>query len=196
MPLCEAATWAPLLVEGLKAFRVDNPLRMAAFLAQVAVESSEMRVLEENLNYSVVGLMKTWPSRFPNLSVANPYAHLPRKIAAKAYGGRMGNGDEESGDGWRYRGRGLLQVTGRDNYRRVGEALGLSLLAEPGLLLEPLNAVRSAGFFWATNGLNEFADRQMFEVITRRINGGTHGMPARLRYYETAKAVLGAAGGQ
>ena len=137
MPTCRnAADWCPPLNEAMSRYEIDNPNRVAAFLAQIAQESGELQRLIENLNYSAKGLMKTWPRRFRTLAAAQKYARQQEKIANHVYASRLGNGDEASGDGWRFRGRGLIQVTGRENYRVAGRALTLPLEDEPDLLLQ------------------------------------------------------------
>ena len=174
---------------------IDTPARRAAFLAQVGHESSQLTRLVENLNYSARGLAATWPSRYlgadgqPN-ALAQRLARNPRAIANNAYASRNGNGDEASGDGWRYRGRGLLQITGRSNYRAAGTGLGQPLEQEPELLEQPEWAAISAAWWWSTHGLNELADRGEFAAITRRINGGLNGQAERLALWERAKRVL------
>lgn len=176
-------------------YRIDSRVRVAAFLAQVGHESGQLTHLVENLNYSAQGLAATWPNRFmapggkPNAR-ALALARQPEAIANAVYGGRLGNGPESSGDGWRYRGRGLIQVTGRANYRAAGTGIDLDLEASPHLLEQPGPAALSAAWFWAEHGLNELADAGRFETITRRINGGTHGLAERIALWERAKAVL------
>ena len=149
----------------------------------------------ENLNYSAGGLAATWPGRFraadgqPN-GLALLLERRPELIANHVYADRMGNGSVASGDGWRYRGRGLIQLTGRDNYRACGSAIGADLLAAPGLLEQPEWAAMSAAWFWFSNGLNELSDVGRFEEITRRINGGTHGQLQRLALWRAGQEVL------
>ncbi|WP_134607351.1 glycoside hydrolase family 19 protein, partial [Pseudomonas aeruginosa] len=151
--------------------------------------------LVENLNYSAQGLAATWPSRYrgadgkPNALALNLARH-PQAIANNTYASRNGNGDEASGDGWRYRGRGLLQITGRSNYRAVAAGLGQPLEAEPELLEQPEWAALSAAWWWSTHGLNELADRGEFAAITRRINGVLNGQAERLALWRRAKRVL------
>ncbi len=144
--------------------------------------------------------MSTWPKRFPTLADAQTYARQPEKIANRAYAGRLGNGDEQSGDGWQYRGRGIIQITGRGNYQEVGAALGLPLEAQPELLEQPDNAALSAGWFWKSHLLNPLADHQTddiddadFVTITTKINGGTVGLADRRAYWVHARAALGIA---
>ncbi|MFG5864178.1 glycoside hydrolase family 19 protein [Metapseudomonas sp. CR1201] len=176
-------------------YRIDSRVRTAAWLAQIGHESAQLTRLVENLNYSAQGLAATWPARFRGAdgkpsARALALARKPEAIANAVYGGRLGNGPEASGDGWRYRGRGLIQTTGRANYRETGRALGVDLEGIPQLLEQPRYAALSAAWFWAEHGLNELADAGKFETITRRINGGTHGFEERVLFWERAKAVL------
>ncbi|HIE1735584.1 glycoside hydrolase family 19 protein [Pseudomonas aeruginosa] len=190
-----AGFFVPALNVAMERFGITSPVRVAAFLAQVGHESSQLTRLMENLNYSARGLAATWPSRYlgadgqPN-ALAQGLARKPRAIANNAYASRNGNGDEASGDGWCYRGRGLLQITGRSNYRAAGAGLGQPLEQEPELLEQPEWAAISAAWWWSTHGLNELADRGEFAAITRRINGGLNGQADRLALWEKAKAVL------
>ena len=135
------------------------------------------KTLEEGLNYSATRLMAVWPSRFPSLDVANQYANNPEKLANKVYGGRMGN--VEDGDGWKYHGRGLIQLTGKDNYANCGSGLGVDLLSNPEWVATPEYAALSAGWFWNKKGLNDLADTMDIETMTKRINGGTLGIDDR-----------------
>lgn len=184
--------WVDPLNVAMDEFGISSPLQMAAFLAQAAHESAELTRIEENLNYSARRLMQVWPRRFSHQE-APTYAYQPERIANRAYAGRMGNGNEASGDGWRYRGRGIFQLTGRDNYRRASGALGLGLLADPDQLLQPLHAARSAGWFWRDRGCNDLAARHHFERITAIINGPAMlGLKERTQFYVLAKSVLGA----
>lgn len=168
----------------------ENPKRMAAFLAQIAHESGGFNFTKENLNYSAQALMKTWPKRFPTTAVANQYARNQEKIANKVYANRMGNGAESSGDGFKYRGRGLIQLTGKDNYRKFANAIDKTI-EETVLYLEtPEGAVSSAGWFWDINKLNIYADKNDFVGLTRRINGGTNGLADRKHHYDIALKAL------
>lgn len=168
----------------------ENPKRMAAFLAQIAHESGGFNFTKENLNYSAQALMKTWPKRFPTTAVANQYARNQEKIANKVYANRMGNGAESSGDGFKYRGRGLIQLTGKDNYRKFANAIDKTI-EETVLYLEtPEGAVSSAGWFWDVNKLNIYADKNDFVGLTRRINGGTNGLADRKHHYDIALKAL------
>jgi putative chitinase len=190
LPQDRAALFLPYLVATMQEFDITTPLRAAAFLAQIAHESAQLSHLVENLNYSAGGLLKTFPKRFTQ-ETANDYARQPERIANRVYGGRGGNGAEASGDGYRYRGRGLIQLTFRDNYRRAGKALGLPIEDQPDTVATPEVGSRTAGFYWKDNGLNTPADAGDLETITRRINGGLAGQQERLAYYERAKQALG-----
>ena len=135
--------------------------------------------------------MRVWPSRFPDLQTAMKYAHNPEAIANKVYGGRMGNGQEETGDGWKYHGRGLIQLTGKENYANCGSGIGVDLLSNPNLLNTPEYAALSAGWFWNKKGLNSLADSGDYETMTKRINGGTLGLDDRKAKIAKALSVLG-----
>jgi putative chitinase len=190
-----AGVFVPAINAAITRYRIDSPVRLAAFLAQVGHESAQLTRLVENLNYSAQGLASTWPGRYrgddgkPN-ALALRLARDPQAIANNAYAERMGNGPEASGDGWRYRGRGLIQITGRDNYAAVGAALSLDLVAHPELLERPEHAAMSAAQFWSINGLNQLADAGRFGDITRRINGGVIGQTERIALRDQAAEVL------
>lgn len=179
----------------LPEFQISTAKRVAAFVAQCAHESAEFTRTIENLNYSAQGLAATWPRRFadsrglPN-ELAKTIQRKPQQIANAVYGGRMGNGDEASGDGWKYRGRGLIQITGRDNYSRIGSAIGIDLIISPVLAEELETAIRTACGYWSLNGLNQYADRGDFTKLTKIINGGFNGAAEREEYYKRALAVL------
>ena len=183
----QAGVFVPVLNTAMGKYGIVTRLRIAAFIAQVGHESGQLTRLVENLNYSAEGLMKTWPSRF-DLVRATAAARKPEQIANIVYAGRMGN--TEPGDGWKYRGRGLFQVTGRANYAACGEALGLDLINQPTLLEQPQYAAMSAAWFWSTRGLNTLADQGQFVKITRRINGGLTGQNDRQALYDKALKVL------
>lgn len=156
-------------------------------LAQLAHESALFERLVESLNYTKAAqIRRTWPKRFANNSAAVAFVNRPDRLANYVYANRLGNGDAASGDGWKYRGRGLIQITGRGNYRDAGEALGLPLLEEPELLEEPVHAADAAGWFWKSHGLDRFASN--INDCTRAINGGLNGLPDRIRLYERASA--------
>ena len=182
-------SFAQAISSAAERFQINTPERLAAFIAQTAHESARYTRLIENLNYSAQGLMKTWPTRFTP-SIADEYARKPEAIANYVYGGRMGNGPEASGDGWRYRGRGMIQLTGRDNYRRCGLDLGMPFEAEPDIVAQPHYAAITAGWFWQAHGLNGWADKGDFTRITRIINGGTHGLDDRVKIWRKALEVL------
>ena len=182
-----AGVFVPVLNTAMGKYGIVTRLRIAAFIAQVGHESGQLTRLVENLNYSAEGMMKTWPSRF-DLVRATAAARKPEQIANIVYGGRMGN--TAPGDGWKYRGRGLIQITGRTNYAACGEALGLDLLSKPELLELPQHAAMSAAWFWSMKGLNTLADQGQFVKITRRINGGLTGQTDRQALYDKALEVL------
>ena len=177
-------------------FDIDTPARLARFVAQTAHESTRFTRVVENLNYSADGLASTWPARYrgkdgkPN-DLARKLHRRPRDIANHAYANRMGNAGPESQDGWHYRGRGLIQLTGKDNYRAAGQALGIDLVNDPALLELPSHAAMSAAWFWNANNLNALADAGDDVRLTRAINGGTHGMRERLSLTARALRVLG-----
>jgi putative chitinase len=186
--------WISALNQLLPDYGIDTPQRMAAFLAQCAHESGNFVFLKENLNYRAASLRKIFPKYFPDDAIANQYASLPNKaeaIANRIYANRMGNGPEESGDGFRYCGRGLIQLTGRNNYEAFADSIE-STPEEVSAYLETFEgAVQSACWFWETNNLNQFADTDDIKTMTRRINGGFIGLEDRIKHYEHAKHVFG-----
>lgn len=200
MPLIkDPGVWADALEEAMDRFEINTLQRMAAFLAQVAHESGDCRRVVENLSYSAGRLTAVWPKRFPTIDRATPYAHQPEALANYVYANRLGNGDVSSGDGWNFRGRGLLMITGRGNYRSAGAALGLGLETLPELLEQPLPAALAAAQFWASRGLNELADDRNddnddedFVRISIVINGGRVGLDDRRARWTRAKAALAA----
>jgi putative chitinase len=169
---------------------IVTPVQQAAFIGQCGHESGNFRILEENLNYAADRLMKIWPKRFPTLESAQPYHRNPRKIANKVYANRMGNRDEASDDGWRFRGSGWIQLTGHDNFYHFSKAMGEDFVMKPDLVRTPLYAAHSAGWFWQTQKLNELADTHAWKGLTRRINGGTIGLEDRIEHINHALAVL------
>lgn len=193
-PRCPLAL-AEALADAMPAARIETVARIAAFLAQVGHESAGFSRLAENLNYSAEGLARTWPNRYaepggaPNV-LALQLARQPEAIANNCYADRMGNGDEASGDGWAFRGRGLLQVTGRANYAAAGRALRLPLEDRPELLEQPGPAAQSAAWYWQAHDCNELADVDRFLAITRKINGGTHGHGGRVALRERVLRAL------
>lgn len=180
------------LNQSMVRWQIATRPRIAAFLAQAAHESGELRHLEENLNYSAEALVRVWPKRFTP-EAAQTCAHSPELIANRVYADRLGNGDADSGDGWTFRGRGIFQLTGRSNYGDCSIAISGdadTLIVNPELLTTPEYACESAGWFWNARGLSDLADRGGFEDITRKINGGLNGQPERLAYWNRAIAML------
>lgn len=180
--------WLAPLEETFVKYDISTPVRQAAFIGQCAHESGNFKILQENLNYSAEGLMKTWPSRFPTKEIADQYARQPAKIAGKVYNGRLGNTSEE--EAAKYLGRGLIQLTGKENYDHCGLGIGVDLLVDPTLLLDPRYAALSAGWFWNKKGLNALADAGDAVTITKRINGGALGLDDRLAKTDKALRVL------
>ena len=170
-------------------YDIGTPKRQAAFIGQCAVESANFTRLQENLKYSAQRLTQVWPSRFPSIEAATPYANNPEKLANFVYAGRMGN--LQDGDGWQFHGRGLIQLTGRENYENCGNGIGVDLINDPDLLLAPQYAALSAGWFWGKRGLNALADTQEYGTMTRRINGGTTALEERIAKITKALQVLG-----
>lgn len=179
------------LVDAMDFFKINTSIRQAAFIAQCAHESREFTVTEENLNYSAERLIKVFPKHFKSLEQATLYARNPRAIASYVYANRMGNGAESSGDGFRYRGRGYIQLTGHDNYMQYAAASATDALNNPSLVSDPDGAALSAGWFWSKNGLNQLADKEDMIGITKRINGGLNGLQERMAYYHVARTELG-----
>ena len=166
--------------------------RQASFLAQTAHESASFTAVKENLNYSAKALRAVFGKYFPNDGIAEEYARQPEKIANRVYANRMGNGDEASGDGWKFRGRGLIQLTGKNNYESCGNDLMINLIDGPEWLEGPQGAVSSALWYWNKNNLNSYADVEDIRGMTKRINGGYHGLDDRIAKYNKAKEILGA----
>lgn len=186
--------WHQALVQLLPDYEINTPQRVAAFIAQCAHESGGFMVLKENLNYRWQSLRKLFPKYFPDDAIAQKYASMPNKqeaIANRIYANRMGNGPEESGDGFRYCGRGLIQLTGRDNYAWFAASLGITPEEATEYLGTFEGAAQSACWFWETNKLNQWADKNDIVTLTKRINGGTIGLEDRIKHYEHALHVLG-----
>jgi putative chitinase len=200
--------WLQPIIETCVEFEINTPQRVAAFLAQTSHESGGYTMLTENLNYRAATLAACWPNRFAEMGpnkkpkrdakgaliptkVALSIEKKPELIANMVYSSRMGNGPPQSGEGWKFRGRGAKQLTGKDNYKRCGDALGVDLVANPDLLLEPLYAARSAGWFWKTNNLSPFADSGDIKGMTKKINGGYIGLEARQALYNKIMAAMG-----
>lgn len=172
------------------AYDITTVARAAAFIAQIGHESGGLVAVRENLNYSAETLRKVFPKYFPNDAMAAKYARKPEAIANIVYANRMGNGDTKSGDGWTYKGRGLIQLTGKSNYSNFAKSLKMSLEDVVAYLETPEGAAMSAGWFWSTHSLNTLADQNKFLDITKRINGGTNGLAHRQELYAKAKQAL------
>ncbi len=184
--------WYEALCQILPDYDINTVPRVAAFLAQTAHESGNYRAIKENLNYKAESLMRVWPRYFPDMATAKAYEKQPERIANRAYANRMGNGPEESGDGWRYCGRGLIQLTGKSNYERYAESLQISVEEAGEHLTTFEGCVQSAAWFWEANNLNQWADKGDILTLTKRINGGTLGLDDRIKHYNHAMHVLGA----
>jgi putative chitinase len=184
--------WCSALNEILSEYEINTPQRVAAFLAQCAHESGGFVFLKENLNYKAVSLRKVFPKYFPTDELAAAYANRPEMIANRVYANRMGNRDEQSGDGYRYCGRGLIQLTGHDNYAMFAGSLEMDVADVPEYLATFEGAVQSACWFWETNNLNQWADKGDILTLTKRINGGTIGLEDRIKHYNHALHVFGA----
>lgn len=198
-PNCQGpAAWVDALIPAFQKYEIETPDRIASFLAQTGYESGQYNRLEENLNFTTAArLTKVWPKRFPDEASALPYVNNPQKLANRVYASRMGNGDAQSNDGYRFRGRGIIQLTGRSNYDSAGDAMGVDLIDAPELLSERKWAALSAGWFWQSRGLNELADDRThdedledFARITRRINGGVVGLKERFALFQRVYAEL------
>ena len=194
-----AIEWHEALSKICPDYGIDTPKRLAAFLAQCTHESAGFKFLKENLNYRAESLMRTWPSRFPTMAVANQYARNPEKIANYVYANRMGNGPIESGDGWRYIGRGLIQLTGRENYSWFAASIQMPVDEVVDYLETFEGAVQSACWYWDTNNLNKWVDADDFDGLSDSINlgrktekyGDAIGFSDRIHYYQKALQVLG-----
>jgi putative chitinase len=187
--------WHSALAQLLPDYEINSPQRIAAFIAQCAHESGGFTALKENLNYKPATLRKIFPKYFPDDAIANEYCSRPNKqeaIANRVYANRMGNGDEASGDGWKYAGKGLIQLTGKQNYTWFAASLKITVEEASEYLLTFEGAAQSACWFWETNNLNQWADKGDIITLTKRINGGTIGLEDRIKHYEHALHVLGA----
>jgi putative chitinase len=182
--------WADALNETFQRFGIATAVQQGAFIGQCGHECNNFRTLEENLNYRAATLMRLWPKRFPTQEIANAYAGNPQKIANMVYASRMGNRDESSGDGYRFRGRGCIQLTGSTNYFNAGQSLGVDFWADPDLVSTPKYAALTAGWFWSTHKCNEPAQAQDWTRLTKIINGGTFGLEERIKHTNNAIAVL------
>ena len=186
--------WYDAIYQILPEYDINTPQRVAAFIAQCAHESGNFKFLKENLNYRAASLRKVFPKYFPDDATANAYANHPNKqeaIASRIYANRMGNGDEASGDGFRYLGRGLIQLTGKNNYTLFAASIDTPLEEIPEYLQTFEGAVQSACWFWDQNNLNQWADKGDILTLTKRINGGTIGLEDRIKHYNHALHVFG-----
>jgi putative chitinase len=189
-PADTADKWVPWLNMTMLNYEITTPQRQAMFLAQLAHESGSFKHVSENLNYSAEALRRVFKKYFLTDDVALMYARQPEKIANRVYANRMGNGEESSGDGWKYRGRGLIQLTGKDNYAAFSLKANNNALLEPDSVAEPELAAMSAGWFWDTNGLNKLSDTGDVRAATRRINGGFNGLADREAKYNKLITIL------
>lgn len=188
-PMERAAKWVFAINAAMERYSIDTPKRRAQFIAQIGHESGALARLYENLNYSAARLLEIFPRYFSS-SEATKYSFHPDKIANRVYALRYGNGDEESGDGWRYRGRGLIQLTFRENYKTCGEALGVNLIHNPDMLAMPEHAAMSAAWYWYAHGCNAMADAGEIRGITRVINGGYRGLDDRIALFVRVNSIL------
>ena len=184
--------WVGPLNETFAKFGIATVDEQAAFIGQYSHESNHFRTLQENLNYRPETLHQLWPQRFPTMEIAAQYAHQPEKIANKVYANRMGNRDEASGDGFRFHGRGLPQLTGHDLYFHFGQFIGEDLVANPDLVATPKYAAMAGGWYWKTHNLSAAADSEDWVKVTKIINGGTFGLEERVALTKHAIAVLSA----
>ena len=184
--------WMQPLNETFERFGITTVDEQAAFIGQYSHESNHFRTLQENLNYRPETLHQLWPQRFPTMEIAAQYAHQPEKIANKVYANRMGNRDEASGDGFRFHGRGLPQLTGHDLYFHFGQFIGEDLVANPDLVATPKYAAMAGGWYWKTHNLSAAADAEDWVKVTKIINGGTFGLEERVALTKHAIAVLSA----
>lgn len=203
-----AERWLPYFKAILPSFGIVTKYRIAGFISQCAVESAAFSALSENLNYSATGLANTWPARYAAKNILGKYvktngkytpnskalsiARNPVLIANHCYANRMGNGSEDTGDGWKYRGRGLKQVTGKSNYKMITDKVGVDFVNYPDKLLEEPYALLSACVFWQTNSLGKIADTANVEALTKAINGGTNGLASRKLIFDKLVEVLDA----
>jgi len=184
--------WYEAMSKVLPQYDINSKQRVAAFVAQCGHESGGFKFLKENLNYKAESLMRVWPKYFPDLVTANRYAHKQDMIANRAYANRMGNGDEASGDGARFCGRGLIQLTGRANQQAFAASIKRDINDMPEFLSTFEGAVQSACWFWQEHKLNQYADTGDILTMTKRINGGTLGLDERKANYNNALKILGA----
>ena len=188
----ERAAWLAALAEPLRRTGITSPRCVAAFLGQCAVESAGFHMLEENLSYSAARLCQVWPNRFSSPELAEACALRPETLANRVYANRLGNGDEASGDGWRFRGRGLIQITGRSAYQRFAQAMAMTLDQAVEHAATRTGAADSAVWFWTANQLNALATSWSVDLLSRKINGGSAGAAERSRLCEAALHAIGA----
>jgi len=181
------APYLDIYIEVLEKYEINTPLRKAHFLAQISHESGSFKFVKENLNYSAKALFAVFRKYFPTLAAAELCARQPEKIANKVYANRMGNGNESSGEGWRYRGRGLIQLTGKDNYTSFSADTGQDFVTNPDLVTQPKWALSSACWFWKKRNINKFADADDIHMVTKRINGGFNGLEHRQHFLDEYK---------
>jgi putative chitinase len=186
------AAWVAALAEPLAKAGITSPRCVAAFLGQCAVESAGFLTMEEDLSYSAGRLCEVWPSRFPTLQDAEPCAMQPEALANRVYADRLGNGDPASGDGWKFRGRGLIQITGRTSYEHFAQAMGMTLDEAVEYAATPAGAADSAAWYWTVNNLNALANSWSIDLMTRKINGGMAGAAERTRLCDAALKAIGA----
>lgn len=186
-----ADKFAAAIDKTMAEFSISNDKRRAMFIAQIMHESGNLVFVKENLNYSSDALLRVFPKYFPDRATADAYARKPDRIGSRVYANRMGNGPESSGEGYDFCGRGLIQITGKENYTNCGAKLGVDLVADADYLETPEGAARSAGWFWNRAGLNTLADAGDIITCTKRINGGTNGLDDRQKKYNLAKAAYG-----
>lgn len=190
----DADAWAEAAIEILPKYAIDTPNRVAGFFAQCSHESASFKVLEENLHYRAETLDKVFPKYFKNAGRdANAYAKQPEKIANVVYASRMGNGDTASGDGYRFRGRGVIQLTGRDNYTAFGKSIGMTAEQVIDYVTTKKGALESACWYWQSRNINDACDANDIVKMTKLINGGTIGLDDRTKHYKEALAILGGA---
>jgi putative chitinase len=187
----DADKYLPFLNMTMLKRDINTPVRQAMFLSQLAHESGNFRFVVENLNYSADALRRVFGKYFPTEDLANQYARQPERIANRVYADRMGNGPEASGDGWKYRGRGLIQLTGKNNYASFSMQADNNALVDPDLVAQPELAVDSAGWFWTTNRLNQLADTGDVKAVRRRVNGGFNGLEDCQNKYNKLIDLLG-----
>jgi putative chitinase len=181
---------ADVFNETFERWGITTARQQAGFIGQCGHECGNFTKLEEGLSYSAERLMKIWPKRFPTMEIAQRYARNPKGLANNVYANRMGNRDEASGDGWRFRGSGWLQLTGHANFFHAGKAIGVDFVKEPDLVRTPKYAALTAGWFWATHNCNALAEAGDWTALTRKINGGTVGLEDRVKHIRQALNVL------